>query len=666
MEIVANHLVPRGCHKEPGTERGAFTSYVLTIGAMAKKCEPPLVHARALILLAFVAGTVLTVAGESTKSSNYLLIDQSGIDAALKKAKERPWAQEALDAVLTAAEQNLKRPVTLPTRGGQWTHWYSCKKDGALLVTDSPTSHRCPVCGTVYHGDPYDAVIVSREHSRLAQAVRDLGLAFRFTGRREYAAKAEEILTGYADRYASYPLHDKDGKEKVGGGHIMAQTLDESVWLIPVAFGYSLVRETLPEAKRRHIEQDLLVAAANVIRNHKMGIHNIQCWKNSAVALAGYAAGNAALVAEALDDPQRGFRAQIAKGITADGLWYEGSMGYHRYTMEALWPLVEAARLRGLDLFDARFRSMFDAPLNLALPDGEAPGFNDNDGGNVRSAAPLYELAYAVWHDPNYGCLAATSARRSWQALLYGEPDLPSGPFVPTNSVIMREAGFAMLRGGSNAVAVRFGKHGGGHGHPDKLNIVTYAGGHVFGLDPGSIHYGVPLYREWYRSTIAHNTVTVDGKDQAAVDGTLEAWRGMGITAEANSVYPGVRLRRSLDFDGHRLSDRYECASNEPHDYDYAFHSPGIFKCSLDLKPGASLPYAHIEKVSSAQTDGDWWAEWAQQGTRYRLDLRGEPGTVVFAGVGPGRNPADRVPLILVRRHGTNTVFTCTHSFGPN
>ena len=84
---------------------------------------------------------------------------------------------------------------------------------------------------------------------------------------------------------------------------------------------------------------------------------------------------------EAVDDPQRGFRAQIARGVTDDGLWYEGSLGYHHYTMSALWPLAEAARLQGVDLFSDRFRSMFDAPLNLALPDGQAPGFNDNGGG---------------------------------------------------------------------------------------------------------------------------------------------------------------------------------------------------------------------------------------------------------------------------------------------
>jgi hypothetical protein len=596
---------------------------------------------------------------------NYLLITQAGIDAAKRKAETQPWAKAALNAVLTRASRDVKRTVALPPRGGQWPHWYSCRKDGAQLVTDSPTSHRCPVCGTVYHGDPYDAVVFYREHSGWAQTIRNLGLAYRFTGRREYAEKAGEILLAYADRYASYPLHDKDGKAKLGGGHIMAQTLDESVWLIPVAFGYALVRDALPDAARAHIEKDLLVAAAEVIRSHKMGIHNIQCWKNSAVGVAGLAANNEALVREAIDDPERGFRAQVAKGITDDGLWYEGSMGYHRYTMDALWPLAEAARLGGVDLYSDRFRCMFDAPLALALPDGQAPGFNDNSGGNVRQAAALYELAYARWKRPEYGRLAAHSDRRSLQALLYGEEKLPEGPFIPTASVVMRSAGFAILRADGNAVAIRFGKHGGGHGHPDKLNIVTYAAGHLFGLDPGSINYGVPLQRQWYRATIAHNTVAVDGRDQRSVDGQLEQWSETSISARAEA-YPGVTLRRTLRLDGTTLQDRYECSSGVEHDYDYAFHAAGTFRTSLELQPREPLSYLHVEKVSEAHTSGDWWAEWEQGGARYRLSVKGAAGTVVYVGVGPGRNPADRVPLVIVRRHGKQTVYDCTHRLGSS
>jgi oligo-alginate lyase len=599
-------------------------------------------------------------------ADNYLLINRAGIDAARRKAAVQPWARAVLDGILARAARDVKKKVDLPSRGGQWGHWYSCKKDGATLITDSPTSHRCPVCGTVYHGDPYDAVVIRSEHSNWAGAIRDLGLAYRFSGRQEYAEKAGEILVAYADRYATYPLHDIHGQEKIGGGRITAQTLDESTWLIPVAFGYSLVRDTMPAASRAHVENDLLLAAAAVIRSHKMGIHNIQCWKNTAVGLAGYAANDAALVREAIDDPIRGFRAQIARGVTDDGLWYEGSLGYHRYTMEALWPLAEAARLTGVDLYSERYRTMFDAPLALALPDGEAPGFNDNAGGNVRAAGFLYELAYTRWQRPEYGRLAAESERNNLQALLYGAESLPQGPVIPTASVLMKDAGYAVLRAQGNAVAVRFGKQGGGHGHPDKLNIVTFAEGHLFGLDPGSIHYGVPLHGEWYRRTIAHNTVVVDGKDQAASDGDLDDWSEGHLSAHALRAYDGVKLARTLDFDGASLHDRFACTSAAEHDYDYAFHAQGEFRISLAVKPRGPLAYLHVEKVCEAPCDGDWWAEWRQAGVPYRLQVKGVPGTVVFTAVGPGRNPVDRVAMVIVRRHAARTVFDCTHQFGNN
>ena len=610
---------------------------------------------------------------------NYLLIDQAGIDAAKRKAEAQPWAKRALDAILSRAERELKLKVELPPRGGQWGHWYSCKKDGVRLVTDSPTAHRCPICGTVYHGDPYDAVLFSAAHSKWSQAVRDLGLAYRFTGRKEYAEKAGEVLLAYADRYASYPLHDKDGKAKVGGGHILAQTLDESVWLIPVAFGYVLVRDALPAATRIHIEKDLLVAAADVIRGHKMGIHNIQCWKNSAVGLAGFAAGNESLVREAIDDPQRGFRAEIAQGVTDDGLWYEGSLGYHRYTMDALWPLAEAARFQGIDLYSDRYRSMFDAPLALALPDGQAPGFNDNDGGNVKAAAPLYELAFARWRRPEFGRLAELSDRDNLQALLYSARRSAARAFHshPQRPYERRRLCCNALQGKRRGSPLRQAWRVAWR-YLDMLGIVTFAQGKLFGLDPGSINYGVPLHHEWYRTTIAHNTVAVDGKEQAAVDGELDSWSEGHLAAHASAAYPGVELRRTLDFDGVALRDRFECSSTAEHDYDYAFHSPGKFSTSLaagsreqgarspasSLPASRSLPYAHVEKVSEARADGKWWCQWEQGGVRYRLQFQGVPGTVVYTAVAPGRNPADRVPMVIVRRHGTKTVFDCVHTFG--
>jgi hypothetical protein len=600
--------------------------------------------------------------------SRYLLVEDRDLEAVHRKAQKYGWARAALDRLLADAERARRRPLQVPDRGGQWPHWYSCKIDGAPLRTVSPTEHRCSACGTVYRGDPYDSVVVGRTHSENSRALRDLGLAYRLTGRQEFARRAGEILTGYAGKYLKYPRHDINGEDNVRGGRIGAQTLDESTWLIPVAWGYSLVRDSLPEEGRQRIETGLLAPAAEEIREHRMGIHNIQCWKNSAVGLAALASGNESQAREAIEDPERGFRVQIAKGVTEDGLWWEGSLGYHRYTMEALWPLAEGARLAGIDLYTDRYRRLYDAPIALALPNGDPPGFNDSAGGNLTTYASLYEIAFARWARPEYGRVAAGAARDNLQALLWGAESVPSGDPVPTAGSLLRSAGYAVLREPGVAVAVRFGMHGGGHGHPDKLNIVTFSGGRVFGLDPGSINYGVPLHREWYRSTIAHNTVSVDEAVQASADGKLEDWGGTSVSAAAEA-YPGVTLRRSLALGEGRLVDRFECSSESEHTYDWAFHAPGRIETSLALEPrttplGRANGYQHIEQVREGRADGEWWVRWEAGGARWTIRMQGAPGTQVFTGVAPGRDPTERVPLVVARRRAARTVFAATHQAG--
>ncbi len=606
----------------------------------------------------------------------FLLATDSEIAAAKEKAKRLPWAGAALAALMKSADAALGRTTSAPEKVGQWSHWYSCPKHGVTLRTVSPTEHRCPVDGQVFTGDPYDAVVVGREHSRLTNAVRDLGLAYRFTREVRYARHAAAILLSYAGRYQSYPRHNTRGQDAVGGGKVLAQTLDESVWLIPLSWGYDMIWDTLSPADRERIEAGVLLPAAELIREHKMRVHNIQCWKNSAVGLVGLVTGREDLVRDAVDDPDRGFRRQISEGVTADGLWYEGSLGYHAYTLQALWPLAEAMRHAGVDLYSDRYRSALIAPLNLALPDGDPPGFNDSRGSNVRNLAPLYELAYARWKAPEFGSLLAGSTRESLQALLHGQEKLPGGPVVPEQSVLMRDAGFAVLRVRAadrvDALAVRFGRHGGGHGHPDKPGIVLHAAGMLMAVDPGSIAYGVPLHQQWYRQSVAHNTVVVDSKSQSTADGTLETWEaGEGkaaLVATANEAYPGVKMRRSLSLAAKgrqsTITDAFEVSSDGEHSYDWVLHVEGQLSSSLKFAPcepaGDANGYQHITGWQCAATDSDWEATWTNGSARLVLRMKGAPGTRVYRGVGPGRNPTDGVPLVLVRRRGMGTTFDST------
>ena len=620
--------------------------------------------------LCLVLGALLPAVSASAQT--YLLVDQSELEEAKSKAGKYEWAASILATVLADAETALKTPVDLPDRGGQWGSWYSCKNDGIPLVTDSPTRHRCPKCGTVYTGYPYDEVVIARVHGEYANGARQCGLAYRLTGRKEFAVRAGQILKAYADRYHSYPRHDQHGRNIAWGGRVTAQTLNESQFLISMSWAYALVRDELETPVRRHIEKDLLRAAVNVILDHDMKIHNIQCWKNSAVAAAGFVLQDQDLIHDAIDNPEHGFRAQVAKGITDDGLWYEGSMGYHFYTMSALWTLVEAARHAGINLYSDRYRTLFDAPIGLAFPNGDTPLFNDNGRSNVKDRGDLYELAYARWKQPVYAHVIVAGKRASIQSLLYGEPVVDDGPIVPSESVLFRSAGVAMLRQQGTTAAMRFGLHGGGHGHRDKLNLLTFSGGQQFGVDPGSINYGVPLYFEWYRATGAHNTVTVDGAQQEAVDGEFEDWRtspeSTTLAARATRVYPGVELRRVVRLEARHITDAFTCSSASEHTYDWAFHSYGSFKSSLSFAPvkgglGKTNGYQHIENPVHARTDQDWWAEWEINGVRSRIEMKGEPGTEVIQGVAPGPDPRERLALILVRRHAQSTIFRAIHKF---
>ena len=61
-------------------------------------------------------------------------------------------------------------------------------------------------------------------------------------------------------------------------------------------------------------------------------------------------------------------------------------------------------------------------------------------------------------------------------------------------------------------LCLKYGPHGGGHGHPDKNNFVLYARGKVLFPDPGTRPYGSPLHNGWDKITLAHNTLVVDGE----------------------------------------------------------------------------------------------------------------------------------------------------------
>ena len=628
-------------------------------------------------------------------------------------AEREPWAKASLAALIKEADDfpsSYNRRFGLtdaapPAEGGQWLHWYACPETGRALQFIPPDQNICPDSGKNYSGYPYDHVVYQLRNDALAEAAVALGLAFRFTHKEEYAQKAAKILNAYARVYPTYKLHDINGKSGPNGAKAYAQTLDESIWLIKIAWTYDLIRgaDTLSAQEKQAIEADVLRAsAAMVLKAHKEPTYNIQSWINGAAAAVGFTLNDQALIKEAIDGPI-GFRYQMHRFVT-EGFWAEGAWGYQFYAMRPLTMTAQMAARKGINLWkqEPNLVALFHSPLGVMLPDGKLPAFNDSGSPDLYEQDYLYEVAYAGTSDPALLTVIEHGARSDREAFLFGVERLPHAAPPKLVSTVFREAGYAALRSSKTdlTVVMKFGPHGGAHGHFDKLNFVLYSHGQVLAIDPGTHPYGIPIHREWDSMTIAHNTISVDQQRQSASTGKLLDWHvgddWVAVRADAGAAYATARLQRTILLTSNYvlIADRCESADGQPHTYDWAYHNIGTESLVSPLKTEsytltATNGYQHLSntthgvtsdaiavrfvsgprriqsKSESNSTPATYYSAKPPSpkpiipGTKVELDLQMLPAakTEVITGNAPSKSSQSPVPFVIVRRSGTSASF---------
>ncbi len=599
----------------------------------------------------------------------FLFIDAAGCKMAKERADRLPWAKEHFDKIMALADKALETPLEIPDEGGQWSHHYVCKKCGAGLKYRNG-KHICERCNIEYTGWPYDQVILANIHSRNWNDIERLGLAYALTGNERYAVKTRELLLAYAERYESFPIHDYQNKTSKKGARVFAQTLDESVRLIGVAWGYDLIYNSpcMSEADRGAIEKRFLRPAVDVIRRNDMGISNWQSWHNAAIAAVGSCLQDSAMLHEALYGSS-GFSFQLDKSLLSDGFWYEGTPGYHFYALDALRWTAEAARTAGVDFWrDARFKSLFDAPIAYAFPDGTLPAVNDSDPMTIRYN--LYEIAFSRYGDKTYIPLLRSYNRKCLEALLWGVEELPSAAGSTIESHTFNGIGAGMLRQGVGeeqlCVHFDYGPHGGYHGHYDKLGVILFGLGKVLAPDPARLKYGAPLQESWYKTTLAHNTVCVDERSQKPTEGALTLFHsepGLAVAqATCDDAYAGVALSRSVILTERYMLDVFTAESETLHTYDWVWHNVGKVETALKTVPvesklGDAHGYQHVADVSEARTSDTWSVTFRQSEGDLTLTMVGEAGTHLFFGNGMIYNPPVPCPMVIVRRKGNRATF---------
>jgi hypothetical protein len=644
----------------------------------------------------------------------YLALTAAEIERAKDRMRRFAWAKQVYDKCLTEADADIGRPWDkLPPKN-----------------------------------DP--------GHWRVASRLFSTGLAYALSGDKRYALWSRDGLLAYADLYPRLPL--TNGRCKV----YQDESLYEAMWVVQIAQAYDLVADSgvFTEEEKRHVENDLLRAALVCfriddfrndprIKDLHYRCYNFEAWHIAAIGLIGLAVRDLDSIEYAVNSPY-GFRHLVAHDIRDDGLFWERSVGYHNFVMEALVPFAEGMAHCGVDLFDMTvpndrsweagahyvtdtsdkpklLRMMFEGPLYLTFPDLSYPALGDSDRGPLHGAweqlvgfhhyrdpklswllaqdepgdgaevtTTGHKRHIADWHWLVYDLPAASGARPSAQPFEEGEfansGEYRNGCslFPSSGLVVLREAsGDFTQRPDSTAVSFSYGPYGGGHGHPDKLNIVVYTQGRQWIPAFSSMPYETHWKAEWTAQTVSHNTLVVDGISQQPtgvrnpqwptddssdqVMGRLERFAPEAKLASASCdrAYPGMTLRRTVRLVGHDVVDDYavapEGSSSKPgqHQFDYVLHiDGGLTNSSLPLaqrsgKLGEICGYQHVEQKQGGAADNLLTLTFASGTKQLRLWILPTDGTPteVIIGEGLTHSPNAKMPMLILRRKAAHARF---------
>ncbi len=500
----------------------------------------------------------------------------------------------------------LAHPLLVPDAKALLSRWGGvCRDDEAELAFDpfAPHAQTCTKCGRAWDTEQSHRWWVGWYQLWLAERVLMMALLSASGGSAAGGVRAAETLAALTAAYDRWPNADN----VLGPSRPFFSTYLESVWVLQLAAATSILSELglLPSGLERDLTQHLFRPSAALIADFDEGRSNRQVWNAAALLAVGRLVGEEPMARAATHGPS-GLLASLERNVLADGLWYEGE-NYHWFALRGLAWGAEMLRTAGeVDLWreggepGRRLRAAFRAPILTALPDFTFPARRDSKFGvslRQRRMAELWELALsragdgqaaagnqaaddtefyasllAHVYDPNVletseswrdvtdverlaprGGVRRT--RLGWKALAWAAPELPPaepGAWRP-GSVHLEATGLAIFRRdqGQTYVSLDYGESGGGHGHPDRLNLSVVGRAVPWLLDFGTGSYVAPSLA-WYRTTLAHNAPLVDGISQLPADGACvafderEDWGWACAVLPEGAAYDNATIQRTL------------------------------------------------------------------------------------------------------------------------
>ncbi len=208
---------------------------------------------------------------------------------------------------------------------------------------------------------------------------------------------------------------------------------------------------------------------------------------------------------------------ELKEQFLADGGHYERSPMYHSICVcdyldvlnlaQSSRPVLEREEIAHLRRAVA---SSLDFLHAMVFPDQDIPLFNDAAFGMAPSPLQLFNYAHRV--------------------MGYRTPAEPTGLTLAERS----GSGYYVCRNGEDMIVIDCGAIGPdyqpGHAHCDTLSFELVIGGRRVIVDSGVFDYQLSEERAYARSTRAHNTVVVDGKEQS------EMWKVFRVARRAKPL----------------------------------------------------------------------------------------------------------------------------------
>jgi len=578
-----------------------------------------------------------------------------------------------------------------PTWISSWGHHYFCKEDGSALIYNPKDRyhHECPLCHQVYDDEVYSEVWVYKYRNEALLTCYKAAVLYKLTKDVAFFNIFKDISEFYIDHYEEFPLHNKlsetfDSLETMswGCGRLMPQGLNECIGLIRLFAGMTIIKDDLSQEYLGKVDR-FVVQVFDLLKPQVDKIHNISCWVNSGIGCLGLFAGNQEMIDFAFEGDLN-IRRQLREGVTDDGFWHEGSIHYNFFTLEGISYLALMAKTFDYDfgkeldivkyMFEAAYKYSFD---NHRLP-------NPNDGWpdvNLKTYSFIYSVGSKVFgYESVVGRILASIINndKERQTVPLSKPyyyknlmSLEQFTYIPDftgNSAYtgkkvstdFHTSNFTLLKRDDLNLFFKYGHNSPSHAHPDKMTVELMDGDLVISRDLSNAGYCSKMCNEWHRTTLAHNTVVVDGENHVNVEpGELLEFKEYLIDAKAKDVYKNVDFRRRINLLKNGFEDEFFISSDEEHVYDYVFHVEGQLIDENNLEDStlgfSSNGYQHVKDIMKRNDTKDNPITWKVNDTRVKAYIEGDGE--VFLCQSPDNPISGFRSTLVVRKKASTTKF---------